>query len=188
VHLDPSDVEEPELLTEKVDRYRDEYGLDAGVAEQVAYGEYMPLFEALVDDEGVDPTLAATTLESTLTALRRDDVPVGTLTDDHLRGSVALVDAGDVPNEGLEDLLSALARNPEWSAEQAVEAEDLGGVAEAEVRDAVVEVVERNADQVDAQGMGAFSALMGECMGALRGKADGDLVSEVLREEIQART
>jgi glutamyl-tRNA(Gln) amidotransferase subunit E len=28
---------------------------------------------------------------------------------------------------------------------------------------------------------------MGECMGALRGQADGDLVSEVLREEIQKR-
>jgi glutamyl-tRNA(Gln) amidotransferase subunit E len=35
--------------------------------------------------------------------------------------------------------------------------------------------------------MGAFSALMGECMGALRGKADGDVVSDVLREEIQKR-
>ena len=55
------------------------------------------------------------------------------------------------------------------------------------MRDAVVEVVERNGDQVEEQGMGAFSALMGECMGALRGKADGDLVSEVLREEIQTR-
>jgi glutamyl-tRNA(Gln) amidotransferase subunit E len=187
VHLDPSDVDEPELLTAKVERYQDEYGLDAGVAEQVAYGEYMPLFESLVDDDGVDATLAATTLESTLTALRRDDVPTDELTDAHLRGAIALVDAGDVPNEGLEDLLSALARNPEWSAEQAVEKEDLGGVAEDEVREAVVEVVERNADQVDEQGMGAFSALMGECMGALRGKADGDLVSEVLREEIQAR-
>ncbi|NHN40600.1 Glu-tRNA(Gln) amidotransferase subunit GatE [Halorubellus sp. JP-L1] len=188
VHLDPSDVDEPELLTEKVERYQDEYGLDAGVAEQVAYGEHMPLFEALVDDEAVDPTLAATTLESTLTALRRDDVPVANLTDVHLREAIALVDAGDVPNEGLEDLLRALAKNPEWSAEQAVEEEDLGGVAEAEVREAVVEVVERNEDQVAEQGMGAFSALMGECMGALRGKADGDLVSEVLREEIQART
>ena len=187
VHLDPSDVDEPELLTEKVERYQDEYGLDAGVAEQVAYGEYMPLFESLVDDDGVDATLAATTLESTLTALRRDDVPTDELTDAHLRDAIALVDAGDVPNEGLEDLLSALAANPEWSAGQAVEAEDLGGVAEAEVREAVVEVVERNSDQVDEQGMGAFSALMGECMGALRGKADGDLVSEVLREEIQAR-
>jgi len=28
---------------------------------------------------------------------------------------------------------------------------------------------------------------MGECMGALRGKADGDTVSSVLREEIQRR-
>ncbi|WP_227131119.1 Glu-tRNA(Gln) amidotransferase subunit GatE [Halorubellus salinus] len=187
VHLDPSDVDEPELLTAKVGRYQDEYGLDAGVAEQVAYGAYMPLFESLVDDDGVDATLAATTLESTLTALRRDDVPTDELTDAHLRDAIALVDAGDVPNEGLEDLLTALARNPGWSAEQAVEEEDLGGVAEDEVREAVVEVVERNGDQVDEQGMGAFSALMGECMGALRGKADGDLVSEVLREEIQAR-
>lgn len=38
VDLDPSDVETPELLTEKVDRYQDEFGLDAGLAEQVAYG------------------------------------------------------------------------------------------------------------------------------------------------------
>jgi glutamyl-tRNA(Gln) amidotransferase subunit E len=187
VHLDPSEVAEPELLTEKVDRYRDAYGLDAGVAEQVAYGEHMMLFESLVEEDGVGPTLAATTLESTLTALRREDVATDDLTETHLRDAIALVDAGDVPSEGLEDLLSALAANPEWSAEEAVDAEDLGGVAEDEVRDAVVEVVERNAGQVDEQGMGAFSALMGECMGALRGKADGDLVSEVLREEIQAR-
>jgi glutamyl-tRNA(Gln) amidotransferase subunit E len=55
------------------------------------------------------------------------------------------------------------------------------------VRDAVTDVVERNADQVDEQGMGAFSALMGEAMGALRGKADGELVSSALREEIQKR-
>jgi len=187
VALDPSEVDTPELLTAKVDRYQAEYGLDAGVAEQVAYGEHMPLFERLVEEDGVDPTLAATTLESTLTALRRDDVPTDRLTEAHLRESLALVDAGDVPNEGLEDLLTALAADPELSAEEAVEREDLGGVAEAEVREAVVEVVERNGEQVETEGMGAFSALMGECMGALRGKADGDLVSEVLREEIQAR-
>ena len=51
----------------------------------------------------------------------------------------------------------------------------------------VAEVVERNADQVEQEGTGAFSGLMGDAMGALRGKADGDLVSEVLREEIQQR-
>ncbi|MFB6151759.1 MAG: Glu-tRNA(Gln) amidotransferase subunit GatE, partial [Haloarculaceae archaeon] len=48
VEPDPAEVTEPELLTEKVERYRDEHGLDAGLAEQVAYGEHMPLFERVV--------------------------------------------------------------------------------------------------------------------------------------------
>ena len=187
VDPDPEAVETPELLTEKVERYETEYGLGAGLAEQVAYGQFMPLFEQVVAD-GVDPTLAATTLESTLTELRRDDVPVENLTEAHLADSMALVDGGEVPNEGLEDLLTALADDPSLSAADAVEAEDLGGVAEEEVREAVVDVVERNAEQVETEGMGAFSGLMGECMGALRGKADGDLVSGVLREEIQKRS
>ncbi|GAB3679844.1 Glu-tRNA(Gln) amidotransferase subunit GatE [Salinarchaeum chitinilyticum] len=187
VEPDPSEVEVPELLTEKEERYVEAYGLGAGLAEQVAYGEHMPLFETLVETDGVDPTLAADTLASELTGLRRDDVPVANLTDEHLRDALVLVDSGEVPNEGLEDLLIALAENPELTAEEAVEQEDLGGVAEAEVREAVVEVVERNSEQVEEEGMAAFSGLMGECMGALRGKADGDTVSEILREEIQQR-
>ncbi|WP_255190816.1 Glu-tRNA(Gln) amidotransferase subunit GatE [Natronobeatus ordinarius] len=199
VEPDPSEVPEPELLTEKVERYQAEYGLDAGLAEQVAYGQHMPLFEAVVGDgvsasdangasaDGVDPTLAATTLESTLTELRRDDVPVAALTDDHLAESLQLVDDGEVPKEATGDLLTALAEDPSLEAAEAVEAEGLGGVAEAEVREAVLEVVERNAEQVESEGMAAFSGLMGECMGALRGKADGEVVSQVLREEIGNR-
>jgi glutamyl-tRNA(Gln) amidotransferase subunit E len=186
VEPDVSEVDQPELLTEKVDRYEADYGLDAGLAEQVAYGQRWPLFESVVED-GVDATLAAGTLESTLTELRRDDVPVEALSDAHLRETLALVDGGDVPREGIEDLLTALAEEPALTAEEAVEQEDLGGVSDADVREAVAEVVERNADQVEAEGMGAFSGLMGECMGALRGKADGDTVSSILREEIQNR-
>jgi glutamyl-tRNA(Gln) amidotransferase subunit E len=186
VEPEPGEIETPELLTEKVDRYVEAYDLDSGLAEQVAYGERWPLFEDVVED-GVDPTLAAGTLESTLTELRRDDVPVANLTEPHLRDTLALVDGGEVPREGLEDLLTALAENPDLTAKEAVDQEDLGGVGEDEVREAVVEVVERNAEQVEKEGMGAFSGLMGECMGALRGKADGDTVSDVLREEIQKR-
>ena len=187
VEPDVTEVETPELLTEKVTRYEDDYGLGSGLAEQVAYGQRWPLFEAAVES-GIDATLSAGTLESTLTELRRDGVPVETLTDDHLRETLELVDSGEVPQEGIEDLLSALANNPELAAEEAVEQEGLGGVDDSEVRAAVAEVVERNAEQVQQEGMGAFSGLMGECMGALRGKADGDTVSDVLREEIQKRS
>ena len=186
VEPDPTDVSTPELLTERVERYTDQFGVDAGLAEQVAYGPRMPLFESVVDG-GVDPTLAASTLASMLTELRRDDVPVDRLTDEHLGDALALVDEGEVPNEALADLLTSLARDPDRSAARVVDDEGLGGVDESAVRETVTEVVERNEPQVESEGMGAFSALMGECMGALRGKADGDLVSQLLREEIQQR-
>ncbi|CQR49722.1 Glu-tRNA(Gln) amidotransferase subunit GatE [Haloferax massiliensis] len=186
VDLDPSDVETPELLTEKVDRYQAEFGLDAGLAEQVAYGRKMPLFEEAVD-AGIDATFAAGLLESTLTELRRDDVAVSELTDDHLLAVMHLVEDGDLAKEGVNDVLATIAADPSLTAEEAVEEAGLSGVSEDEVREAIAEVVERNADQVEQQGMGAFSALMGEAMGALRGKADGEVVSDVLREEIQKR-
>lgn len=186
VEPDPSEVETPELLTEKVERYQEEFGLDAGLAEQVAYGRRMPLFEKAVET-GVDATLAAQTVESTVTELRRDDVPVENLTDDHFLQTLELVTAGETAKGNVGELLTALAENPEWTATEAVEEEDLGSAGEDEVREAIVGVVERNSEQVEEQGMQAFSGLMGEAMGALGGKADGDQVSELLREEIQKR-
>ncbi|WP_049902789.1 Glu-tRNA(Gln) amidotransferase subunit GatE [Halococcus agarilyticus] len=187
VDLDIEEVETPELLTEKVDRYEAEHDLDPGLAEQVAYGRRMSLFEAAVE-QGVDPTLAAQTVESTVTELRRDGVPVEELDDERFLDAFALLTAGEVTTEGLPDLLAALAENPDLSPAEAAEREGLGSAGNEEVREVVVEVVERNADQVETEGMGAFSGLMGECMGALGGRAEGDTVSELLREEIQKRT
>ncbi|PSP99189.1 Glu-tRNA(Gln) amidotransferase GatDE subunit E [Halobacteriales archaeon QS_5_70_17] len=186
VDLDPTAVEPPELLTEKVDRYAEEYGLDRGLAEQVAYGRRMPVFETAVE-RGVDPTLAAGTVESTATELRRDGVPVENLRDGHFLAVLELVEDGDLAKEGVGDVLAVLAERPALTAEEAAEEAGLAGVDESEVRETVAEVVEHNADQVETEGMGAFSALMGEAMGALRGKADGEVVSDALREEIQRR-
>jgi glutamyl-tRNA(Gln) amidotransferase subunit E len=186
VEPDPSEIETPELLTNRVERYAEELGLDEGLAEQVAFGRRMVLFEEAVE-EGVDPTFAASTLESTLTELSRDGVEVEAIHDDALHETLLLVEDGELPKEGVNPVLTALAADPELTPEAAMEEEGVGGVSEAEVREAVQEVVERNAEQVEEEGMGAFSGLMGEAMGALRGQAGGDLVSEVLREEIQKR-
>ncbi len=187
VEPDPSEIEPPELLTERVERYQREFGLGSGLAEQVAYGRHMSTFEAAVE-RGVDPTTAATTLESTLTELRRDGVAVENLTDEVVLAVLELVEDGELAKEGIGPVLTELAADPSLSAEEAIEAAGLSGVDREAVRETVVEVIERNEAQVEAEGMGAFSGLMGECMGALRGKADGEVVSELLREEIGKRS
>jgi len=187
VEPDPSEIDEPELLTEKVQRYQDEFDLDSGLAEQVAYGRRMPLFEEAVD-RGIDPTFAASVLESTVTELRRDDVPVENIADAHFLAVFDLVADGELAKEGVNDVLTVLAEQPDLTAEDAIEEAGLGGVDDDEVREIIAGVVERNADQVADEGMGAFSGLMGECMGELRGKADGDTVSNILREEIGKRS
>jgi glutamyl-tRNA(Gln) amidotransferase subunit E len=187
VEPDPSEIEPPELLTEKVERYHSELGLDPGLAEQVAHGRHMPTFEAAIE-RGVDPTTAATTLESTLTELRRDGVPTDELDETHLLSTLELVSEGELASEGIAPVLTELAEDPTLSASEAIEAAGLSGVDRETVRETVIEVIERNEAQVQEEGMAAFSGLMGECMGALRGKADGEVVSELLREEIGKRS
>ncbi len=187
VEPDVVEVKTPELLTEKVERYQREHGLDPDLAEQVAYGERMPLFERAVEI-GVDPTLAASTVESTVTELTREGVPVENLTDDLFEAVFERLATGDLPQEAVGDLLAALAEDPDLSVEKAIDREGLGGVDETKIREVVVSVVERNADQVETEGIQAFSALMGQCMGELRGKAEGEVVSDLLREEIGKRS
>ncbi|MFC6961507.1 Glu-tRNA(Gln) amidotransferase subunit GatE [Halocatena marina] len=187
VSIDPSDVQTPELLTEKRERYVSDLDLDSTLAEQVAYGRWMPVFERAVEQE-IDPTLAARTLEGTITELRRDDVPVETLREEHLIETLELVTQDELAKEGVTDVLTVLANEPDLTADQAVDEAGLSGVDDETVRTTIAEIAERNEGQIREEGMGAFSALMGECMGALRGKADGELVSSILREEIQKRT
>ncbi len=187
VEPEPEAIELPELLTEKVSRYEAELGLDPGLAEQVAYGRRMPIFEAAVD-AGVDPTLAATTLESTLIELRRDGIDVERIREEQLLELLRAVDGGDLTQENVPEILEYLASEPRASVEDAIDALDVDLVDREAVRETVADVVDRHEEQVAEEGMAAFSALMGECMGALRGRADGELVSDILREEIQARS
>ncbi|MFB6086269.1 MAG: Glu-tRNA(Gln) amidotransferase subunit GatE [Halodesulfurarchaeum sp.] len=184
VEIDPGNIETPELLEERVDRYVADYGLDPGLAEQVAFGRNFPAFERSVE-AGVDPSLAATTVESTTTELRRDGVPVGNLTEDHFVSVLESVSDGELAKEGIGPVLRVLAESSDCDVDEAIEAAGVGGVDESAVREAVRAVIDRNADQVRSEGMGAFSGLMGEAMDELRGKADGEIVSEVLREEIE---
>ena len=185
VALDEFDVESPELLDDRAERYTQEHGLDEDLAERVAHGRRMPLYESAVE-RGYDPGLVASTLEGTLVDLRRGDVPVENLDDEDLMRVFEMVAEGEVAKEGVPELLRGVAEGDE--PEDVAEELGLDAAAREEVEKVVDGILEERADYIEEEGMGAMGGLMGVVMEEMRGKADGELVSDVLREKIQERT
>lgn len=177
----------PELFAARAERFERAYGLNRELARVMAASPGYQLFEEIVAKykEKVPPSIVVRALETIPIELARENVPVSNLTDQHFKESFALVAEGRIAKEGLVDLLRALAEHPESSAAEATKAAGLGGVDGTGVEAAVHAIVVSKADLVRSKGERAAGPLMGLVMKELRGKADGSLVSAILKKEIQ---
>jgi glutamyl-tRNA(Gln) amidotransferase subunit E len=175
----------PELFNERAERFERQYGLNKELSRVMAASPNYQLFEELVAGYRVPPSIVVRSLETIPIELAREGAPVSRLTDQHYRDSFALVSQGKIAKEGLVELLRALAEHPEMSATDAASAAGLAGVDEAGVESVVHHVVVSKADLVRSKGERASGPLMGLVMKELRGKADGAVVSAILKREIQ---
>ena len=180
-----SQLKLPELFAERSKRFEREYGLNAEQARVMAASPSYPLFEEIVQNYPVSSSIVVRALETIPIELAREGVPVSNLTDQHYVDSFALMAQGRVAKEGLTDLLRTLAEHPEMTADEAATAAGLAGVDEADVEKAVQAIVASKADLVRSKGERAAAPLMGLVMKELRGKADGGMVSAILKKEIQ---
>ena len=175
----------PELFLARAERFGREYGLNAEQARVMAASPNYQLFEEIVLKFQVQSSMVVRALETIPIELAREGVPVSNLTDQHYRDCFGLVAAGQVAKEGLVDLLRSLAEHPDWKASEAAKAAGMSGVDEADVVKAVQAIVAGKADLVRSKGERAAAPLMGLVMLELRGKADGAMVSAILKKEIQ---
>ncbi len=175
----------PELFAERAERFERQYGLNKELSRVMASSPNYQLFEELVASYNVQPSIAVRALETIPIELAREDVPVANLTEQHYKDSFALVSDGKVAKEGLVALLKALAENPTKSASEAALAAGLCSVNEEGVQSVVRQVVASKADLVRSKGERSEGPLMGLVMKELRGRADGAVVSAILKREIQ---
>ncbi len=176
----------PEPPEVKLKRFTEEHGLSKDLAEQVLRDIRLDLYEHLVDRYGgqVPPTVIASTITSTLKALRGEGVPVENLEDHHIEEAIALVAKGAVAKEAIPEILAYLAENPEARAEEAAEKLGLTKLTPQQVEEMVSKIVEENRQAILERGERAMGLIMGRAMAVLRGKADGKLVAKIVREKI----
>jgi glutamyl-tRNA(Gln) amidotransferase subunit E len=174
----------PELFADRSKRYQKDYDLSAEQAWVMAASPNYPLFEEIMKTD-LSSSIVVRTLETIPIELAREGALVSNLTEQHFKDCFALVGQGRLAKEGLTDLLRTLAAHPEMSADEAAAAAGLAGVDEAEVEKAVRAIVAGKVDLVRSKGERAAAPLMGLVMKELRGKADGSIVSAILKKEIQ---
>jgi len=182
-YLEKLKKELPETLPEKAKRLQGQYGLNEELAKGIAYSPSSYGFEEIVKAYG-NATLVARTMLGTTVELRREGVPVENLAEEHYKDLFKYVAESKIAKEAIPKVLAEMARGADIDV--AVSKLGLGGVGEDEVRKVIHEIVESRKDFVKEKGEASQSGLMGMAMAGLRGKADGKLISRILKEEIQA--
>lgn len=175
----------PELPEQKVKRFIKEYHLSQNLASRISLSENVSMFEEIVKECRVDPTLVASTLEETLVSLRRDGVPVENLNKKHLEDTFKLLSLRKIIRESIPQILNAVARKPQEKVEKILDELGLKAMSIRELEGLVSGIVDNNIEMVRQQGEKSHKTLMGIVMKEVRGKADGQLVSKLLQKEIK---
>ncbi len=175
----------PEPPEARAARLAKEYGIHEQPARQLVQEASDDAFEAIAKESG-DPTLVTSVLLYTFAEVRREGLPVDAIPEDRVRELFARVKAGAFAKEAVPAVLREMARS-DTRAGDAAKALGLAGAGREEIERVVAEVIAVSGDLVAKRGEGAIAPLMGKAMERLRGRADGKLVSEVLRERLRAR-
>ncbi len=174
----------PEKPEEKIERFQEEYGLNEQQSEQLFKKGYDVLFEESLE-KCDDPSVVANTFLHTFPDIEKEGYDTEEIEEDELFEVFQRYDSGEFAKEGIPDLLKEIA--DEKSVDEAVKSAGLEAVDEEDIRQVIIEVIEDRLDFVKEREMGAVGPLMGVVMEDLKGKADGEKVSKILREEIQKK-
>jgi len=177
-------VKIPELLTVRAERYAKEFEIELPYALQLAGSEKLPLFEQAVK-EGIRAKLAAFTILSTATELRRDGVDITKIPDEAYLATWHAVESGKAAREAIPELFRSIAAGS--TLEQSLK-KLAPAVSREELETIIRKIIAERSDFVAQKGKGALGPLMGVVMAEMRGSVDGKLVSEVLRKEIDRAT
>jgi glutamyl-tRNA(Gln) amidotransferase subunit E len=171
----------PELLTEKAQRFTTEYGIEKNYALQLASSEKLPLFNEAVK-EGIKPKLAAFSILSTSTELRRDGVDIRKIPDQAYLDTWHAVQSGKAAREAIPDILRNIAGGSSFDNALAQLAPH---VSREELEKIVKKIIVERTDFIAQKGKAALGPLMGVVMAEVRGSVDGKVVSEILKREIE---
>ena len=130
--------------------------------------------------------MIARTLVGIVPEIRRNGVETDKLRDDHFKGLFTAISKQEIAKEAIQDILSALAKEPELTTQEAISKLGLSIFDPEKVENFIKKMVREKGDFIKDKGSAALGPLMGIVMKEYRGILDGKILSQMLKKEIDA--
>jgi len=175
----------PESIEVKEKRFIEELNLSPDLAHQISRSINLDVFEKVLSEVKVSPTLVAATLENTLVSLHRDNVPTDNLQEHHFIELFSLIQEGQLSSEAIPEVLTYLANNPCTAVQEALKVTGLTMASTNEIEKIIQKIVTERKDFIQEQGERSIGGLMGIVRKELGGKVDGKIAKDILQREIR---
>jgi len=171
----------PDVLTKQL---MSQHGLNKKLADRLVNSEYLELFSKIMAETALAASFVATILTESIKSLEREGLPVGNLSDGHFIETFRLASQRVTAKESVQDVLAWLSKNPQSNPHDVVRQLGLAMLSRNELEQLIQGKIKQNLSWVTELGERAKGRLMGIVMGEVRGRADPELVAEILREKL----
>ena len=173
----------PELPEEKAARFVRDFGISKAQAESLLKAGNDDEFELLAAGFG-NPQVVARMYINTFPELEKLGLDPSRLSLDLMKDVLASLKTGAFAKEAIPKILSSILENGH-SVSRAVETLGVETIDTESVREVCDRIVREREKYIRERGESSLGPLMGIVMKELRGKVDGKVISEILRERIE---
>ncbi len=174
----------PEPMEKKILRLMKENSINKKLAYQILNSDYCSLFESIVKNNKVNPTTVAVFLTETLKALKRDEIKVEKVSEEEIAKIFQSLSEGKITKEAIENIFVWFSKNESGNLSEALYSLGLKMYSEKQLISIIDEIIAKNSKSIGKLGKKSFGMLMGIVMSKVRGKADPNLISKIIKEKI----
>lgn len=171
----------PQTYEEQINNYKNNIGLNDKLAIQIFDSKYKTLFEKLIKNVNLPANFIAAQLTETLINLNRKNINVNKITNNELERMFKEIEKGVIAKESFENIIEDICKTDN-NLDNIINEIKSNKLSQDDIEKIISDIINAKKDIINEKGENAFSILMGEAMKQLRGKVDGKIVSEKIKE------
>lgn len=170
-----------------IEDYAIKYEVERSSIKDLIFKGKLSLFDDLIEIYPEKPSIVLNTLLNKAKAIKREGKNIENITNEDYIKIFQELKNESIGKEAIEDIMRLKADSPNLTIEQSIEKLHLETLSVEDLKILIKEMVNKNLKIIEEKGMRSMGPLMGEVMKTVRGKIDGEIVSEELKIQISSK-